>query len=275
MTPNKKPSTSNKSDQVRVGAGLIILLIGVSLLAPQLGFKELIPSWLFSWPMWLIVIGLIIGGNSNFKNPSALILIGLGVIFLIQREYDFNVWRLVFPAVIIGIGLYLLFYKKETPTMSPPPSRPDYSRVHVAQEEEIPVSPEKESSGAANDTHRQMPPGDYLDDSYFSSTAVFSEEKMIITSRTLQGGEIVNIFGGTDLNLLHADMEGPIVIDLFQLFAGTKIIVPAHWKVHSKVVSIFGEVDDRRLYADGGRNKKHIVYLKGTSIFGGVTIKSM
>lgn len=257
MTQNKKPQASKKSDQARIGAGLIILLIGVSLLAPQLGFKNLLPSWILSWPMWLVVIGLVIGGNSNFKNPSALILIGLGVIFLIQREYDFNIWRLVFPAAFIGFGLYLLLYKKETPSIPPPPHRPDYIKTEIPLGE----TAYKESSA--------------FDDSYFSSTAIFSEEKMIITSRNLQGGEVVNIFGGTDLNLLHADMEGPIVIDLFQLFAGTKIIVPAHWKVHSKVVSIFGEVDDRRLYQESGRNEKNVVYLKGTSIFAGVTIKSM
>jgi hypothetical protein len=45
----------------KVIAGVILLVIGASLLLKQ--FDLLNPvSWLFSWPMWLIVWGLYMGG---------------------------------------------------------------------------------------------------------------------------------------------------------------------------------------------------------------------
>lgn len=269
--------TSQKSENGRLWAGILILLIGFGLLARQLNIDHFFPYWLLSWPMILVVVGLIIGGNSNFKNPAGIILIGMGALFLIQRHFDYNIWKLFFPIAIIVVGFYLLFVNKGSSKTSrsqwqesasqsqDPTTEPNYDHT-----ERDFSTPEPSSSDTGSFDSKNT-----VNETYISSTSIFSEEKMIVTTKNLQGGEIVNIFGGTDINLLHADIQGPIVIDLFQLFAGTKIIVPAHWKVHSKVVSIFGEVDDRRFFQENIQTEKKIIYLKGTSIFGGVTIKSI
>ncbi|HZH54852.1 MAG TPA: LiaF domain-containing protein [Sphingobacteriaceae bacterium] len=272
--PNHTPP---KSESGRIWAGILILIIGFGLLARQLNFDHLFPYWLLSWPMILVVIGLIIGGNSNFKNPAGIILIGMGVLFLIQRHFDYNIWSLFFPIAIIVVGFYLLFVNKSTPKTA----RQDYKQRDsdpYFSNPEMGPQPESEPecwTGTESRTDTGTNSANTITENYISSTSIFSEEKIIVTSKNLQGGEVVNIFGGTDINLLHADIQGPIVIDLFQIFAGTKIIVPSHWKVHSKVVSIFGEVDDRRFVQENLQTEKKIIYLKGTSIFGGVTIKSV
>lgn len=280
-------------DSGRVLAGVIILVIGLILLAGQLGMDHIFPRWLFSWPLILCVVGLIIGATSNFKNPASFILIGLGTVFLLQKNVDFNVWKLVVPAFLTGLGIWLLIDKKETNKGSNRRD-PDYTRTDYIHKENNPMdsismkhqdsgSSEDSGLGASSFTHYDAKDTDEsrqrnqstTENDFLNSTAIFSEEKKTIVSKNLQGGEIVNIFGGTDINLIQADLKGPIVIDIFQLFAGTKIIVPPHWTVHSKVVSLFGEVDDRRFIQDTHKDDRKTIYLKGTSIFGGVTIKSM
>jgi predicted membrane protein len=84
---------------------------------------------------------------------------------------------------------------------------------------------------------------------------------------------VVNFFGGTDLNLSQSDINGVAVLDLTQVFGGTKLIVPSNWKVQSEVVAVFGGLDDkRRDLANPDPNK--VLVLKGTCIFGGIDIKS-
>lgn len=284
---NNHPSSA-KSNNSRVWAGVIILGIGLLLLAGQLNLGHLIPSWVRSWQIILIVVGLAIGGSSSFKNPASFILIGLGTIFLLQKYFYFNIWKLFFPVAIIVVGLWLLMDKKRHNippycggggngggggSRSEEDLNVDYTKM---DENEYGSNADYQGEDNGDESYQKSKnKGTYSAEDYLNSTAIFSEEKKIITSRNLQGGEVVNIFGGTDINLIQADIQGPIVIDIFQLFAGTKIIVPANWKVHSKVVSIFGEVDDRRFFQESVKDDKKIIYLKGTSIFGGVTIKSM
>lgn len=294
---NNQPSSANPNNS-KVWAGVIILVIGLVLLAGQLNMAHLIPSWVRSWQIILIVVGLAIGGSSSFKNPASFILIGLGTIFLVQKYFHYNIWKLFFPVAVIVVGIWLLMDRKKY--QIPPygggrrladDADVDYTHVEENGESEHRNGAHGESENGASGYgagahghaawHAAEPGkkskyrGTFTDEDFLNSTAIFSEEKKIVTSRNLQGGEVVNIFGGTDINLIQADIQEPIVIDIFQLFAGTKIIVPANWKVHSKVVSIFGEVDDRRFFQESVKDERKIIYLKGTSIFGGITIKSM
>jgi predicted membrane protein len=70
--------------------------------------------------------------------------------------------------------------------------------------------------------------------------------KRTILSKDFKGGDIVNIFGGTDLDLTQADINGRVVIDITQLFGGIKLIIPPHWQVTSDVAAVFSNVDDKR-----------------------------
>lgn len=283
--------THNNANSGRMWAGIIIVGIGAILLAGKLGLDWLFPHWIFSWrnmwPMVLIVVGLIIGGNSNFKNPASYILLGIGSFFLLKNITSFDLGPYVWPAVIIGIGLWLLLAKGKKGPFTPNPNNGNRYRRETGQYEwDKRVAEEKKDpaaySGATafGDTsdepaQPQNEPNGFSSDDYVKSTAVFSEIRKTVISKRFRGGEIVNIFGGTDINLIQADIHHPIVIDVFQLFAGTKIIVPAHWKIQSEVVSVFGEVDDRRFTQGVPYDEQKVVYIKGTSIFGGITIKNM
>lgn len=245
----------------------------------------LIPGWLISWPMMIIIIGLIIGGKSNFKNPASLIILGIGLFFLIQRITHFNMAPFLWPLVIIGIGLWLLLDKRKGhPDWHGPNNDFSYRKQTDDYEWDKRVSNEDNtgspaSNGATSDfdtdENARENRSHYAADDYVKSTAIFGEVKKMVFSKDFRGAEIVNIFGGTNLNLIQADIQSPVVIDIFQLFAGAKIIVPAHWKIRSEVTSVFGEVDDRRFVQGIPQDDHKTVYIRGTSIFGGVTIKSI
>ncbi|HWK59341.1 MAG TPA: hypothetical protein VNQ80_18510 [Parapedobacter sp.] len=296
MNEQRQPVKQHSSTG-RVWAGAIIIGIGTILLAGRLGLDWLFPHWLFNWdnmwPMILVVVGLIIGGNSNFRNPASYILLGLGAFFLIRNMTDFDIGAFIWPAVIIGVGLWLLTGRGKGGPCPPRRDRRRRFRERYGDYEwdkrvkDEPDGPVNSGATAFHETtfDENHPFGDkdtvygdtsgLTNDDYLKSTAVFSDVKKTVISKRFQGGEIVNVCGGTDVNLIQADIQQPIVIDVFQLFAGTKIIVPAHWKIQSEVVSVFGEVDDRRFSQGTPYDDQKVVYIKGTSLFGGITIKNI
>ena len=95
-----------------------------------------------------------------------------------------------------------------------------------------------------------------------------------ILSKDFQGGEVINIFGGTELNFTQADISGKVYIDVTQLFGGIKLIVPPHWQVTSDMAAIFAGIDDKRRPGMNALDPDKILVLKGTSIFAGVEIRS-
>lgn len=269
---NKDPNTpNNNTSSSRILAGAIIIFFGILLLANQLDLNIVFPRWLFKWEMILIIIGLFIGGSSGFKNQSSYILIGIGGIFLIDDLFRINFWQVIFPAGIIALGIWLIVKKNHT---DPRASDAHFNPQDPFQTKSSDGSKNFDSTSYTQQNYHTYGDGTYDPGEFVNTTAVFSEIKKIITSKEFKGGEMVNVFGGTDLNLMQTDINKPVVINLFQIFAGTKIIVPSNWRVISEVVSVFGEVDDRRFIKGEAIENEKIVYLKGTSIFGGVTIKS-
>ena len=96
----------NKPHNGRTLAGIIILIIGGLLLINQFNWF-FIPSWLFSWPMWLIGLGLYFGSKHNFKKPVWAIMVIAGVAFLFTENIE-NADRVIWPIAIMGTGLWMV-----------------------------------------------------------------------------------------------------------------------------------------------------------------------
>src|SRR5690606_1202731 len=90
-----------------------------------------------------------------------------------------------------------------------------------------------------------------------------------------KGGDVVNIMGGATINLMRADLKGPATLEVVQLFGGTTIITPSHWIIQPQMASIFGGIEDKRFHTHSAPDRTKVLYIKGTSIFGGITIKSI
>jgi predicted membrane protein len=97
-------------------------------------------------------------------------------------------------------------------------------------------------------------------------TFIFSPVNKIIVSDNFTGGNITCIFAGGQIDFSGVKTsKHEVDLEITNIFAGLKIILPKGWKVNSQETSILGGVDDKTK-GEG----KVTVNLKGSSIFGGM-----
>lgn len=251
MISNEMRQRNKRSSERWIG--LTVLAVGVLILLRNLDLP--VPSILFSWPMILIVIGVIIGLKETFKGSSWLIMIGLGGFFLLMKEFpDWNLRNFIAPAILISIGLSFILRRRGSSNDEP---------------ELINESSSSSTNYASSTALDADGPGDVLD-----VAAVFGAVKKNCYSKNFKGGESVAIFGGSEINLMHADFNGTVKLELVNVFGGTTLFVPAHWQIRSEAVAIFGAVEDKRPRPAGVSSDK-IVLLEGFVMFGGIDIKSL
>lgn len=247
QTENYSFGESKSARTGRFFGGLIIVTVGLLLLAKKMDMG--IPHWILSWKMLLIALGIYLGIRHSFRGPAWIVLIAIGSLFLLDDlEPGIYIKRYIWPVVIIVLGLAIMFRPKRSRSR-------DYG---------------KEWEGAVIDS------GIHSQDDIIDSVVIFGGVKKNIISKTFKGGDLTTIFGGTELNLTQADVDGRIVLDITQVFGGAKLIVPPHWKIQSDdLVSIFGGLDDKRpVMPEPSVDHNKILVLKGTCIFGGIDIKS-
>ena len=90
----------------KAAAGVILLVIGSILLINEFNMF-FIPDWLFSWPMWMIAWGTYMAAKYNFRKPSWIIIIAIGVACLIDNNIP-GADRIVWPLAIMGFGTWLV-----------------------------------------------------------------------------------------------------------------------------------------------------------------------
>jgi predicted membrane protein len=239
--------------------GMTLVLLGIILLLRSLDIL-FISSWIISWPVFLIVIGVVIGKRKGFSKPSAFMPIIIGVIFLFgEINPDFDSDRLFWPAMIITLGFWLILGRRKQFQIEEKPSPIILDPINPEPVQD-PVNQENPNKSS------------YLGDR-IDSTSIFGGIKKNVVSKNFQGGDILNFFGGTEINLLQSDIQGIVKINVVQIFGGTKIIVPANWVVQSEMIAIMGGIEDKRPPQLNASTDK-VLIIQGTSIFAGIDIKS-
>lgn len=278
MNTNSNIHNQGSARKGKVLAGIILLCVGASWLLTQFDFFFL-PGWLLSWPMWLIAGGLYVGANNNFRNSSWLFAVAIGVIFLMGRIIPgLHPGAIVWPGMLIVLGIWLII-KRNNQTL-------DWDKKSWKQKWENskydfnvpqPEATKEPIADFANaDTNTAGPQGQplYSGDEHLDALAIFGSVKKTVYSKNFQGGEIVNVFGGAEIDLTQADISGRVYVEVTQVFGGVKMIVPSHWTVVSDVAAVFAGFDDKRVRATGPQDANKILVLKGTSIFAGIDIRS-
>jgi predicted membrane protein len=254
-------------------AGLVILGVGTVFLLKEMNVG--LPGWLFTWPMILVAFGLLVGAGNRFRDPGWLFISGIGVVFLMRKIWpEIPVWNYTWPVVIIIIGLIMI--------LSPRRKRSGKYEYHYKwndgnQQEEVSkkegtetqegiidrdVIPEKTTRTWGSDS-----------DNWVDVVSIFSNIKRQVYTKNFKGGDIVSIFGGAEINLTQADFTGPIRMEMVQIFGGTKLIIPPHWEIRSEMTAIFGGIEDKRP-PQTQYDADKVVILNGTTLFGGIEIKS-
>lgn len=94
----------------RAIVGTLLILLGTGYLLGQLGvwdFGEILAVW---WPLILIVIGVIQLATRSAPLIGAAIVIVVGLVFqgLTLRLFPENAWALIWSALLVIVGLWLL-----------------------------------------------------------------------------------------------------------------------------------------------------------------------
>lgn len=243
----------------RMWLGLFLLIIGGLYLAKASGV--LFPAWFFTGPVLLIGIGLFIGVRHRFRSFGWAIPILIGGVLLADKlSPDLNLRPYLWPVILIAVGLLFIF-------------RPKGRHCRRGGGRDDNALPESNASTTSDQDTEQWAQAMEDGNDVVDVTAVFGGVKKNVVSKNFKGGDVVSIMGGTELNLTAADFNGKVIVDSFNMFGGTKLIVPPDWEVQSNVVTIFGGVDDKRPPVQNVAVGK-VLYLDGTCLFGGIEIKS-
>ncbi len=244
-----------------IWTGVFILLIGAAALVKATVTD--LPDWIFSWQTFLILLGLFIGIKHGFKGGAWFILILIGGAFLLRDFYpDVAIRRYIWPVVLMIVGVLFIIR----------PRRSLQGKWKDCEKKKKPAADSGiEEATIVEESYESQK--DYKED-FVDSTSIFGGAKKNIISKNFKGGDLVNIFGGTELDLTRADFTGTAEIELTTIFGGTKLIIPSNWTVKSEAVTIFGGLDDKRNMQTMSDNPEKVLLLKGTVIFGGIEIRS-
>jgi predicted membrane protein len=221
--------------------GVILVIAGLFLVLRNTGiFPDMIDNVVFSWPMLLVTIGLIMTIGSSGNRTSGIIIMAVGAFFLIPRIFSetFHVYNLFWPSIFIIVGVIFIFSKRR-----------GWNAVST--------------SSAVGD--------DYID--YVN---VFSGGERQIVSQNFRGGKITAIFGGSEIDLTRANLApGRSELELACIFGGATIIVPDEWFVTIEVTPVLGGFgDSRKLNPTRTVDNTKQLVIKGAVIFGGGEVKS-
>lgn len=247
--PSPPPQFNHRPSNGHIWIGGFLLIIGAFFLLRRLGFD--LPNWLISWQMGLIAIGIFVGVRKDFQGATWLILILIGSLFLINEFFVFGeLRRFILPIILIGSGLFFIFRPRK-----------EYNYV------------EYNNNGHTNET--PLPKGvTPTSEDFIDTTSIFGGTKKKVFSKAFRGGDMVNIFGGSEIDLTQADINGTAILDVTTLFGGATLLIPSNWNVVSNAVAILGEVKDKRVMTNIPENNNKTLMIKGTVIFGGVDVKS-
>ena len=236
-----------------IWTGVFLLIIGAVALAKSFGAE--LPEWLFTWQMLVIAIGLFVGFRHGFRTAGWFIPVLIGGAFLANEYFlDGQLRKHLWPLILITIGLVFILRPKRMSCR------------------------ERWNAKTTGDTPNEISrvnDGNYSQDDFVDTTAIFGGTKKIVLSKNFKGGDIVNVFGGSEINLAQAEMNNDATLEVTTIFGGATLVVPSNWSVKSEAVTIFGGIQDKRsisLTPEAGANK--VLVLKGTVIFGGIEIKS-
>lgn len=227
--------------------GLILILFGGLILLENLNLiSGDMSRILFSFPAFLIVIGIIILINSDRKGFGTVVLL-IGSLFMLERivpsfDIDFGV---IFALTLIFAGAYVIFRHR---------------KIDV----ELKSRFFKRHDNLIND--------DMLDE-----IAIFGGGEKKFANQNFKGGRITTVFGGNEIDLTECKLApGTNVIDVFTMFGGVELQVPSSWKVKQDVIPIFGGFSQSgRKAALENMDESATLFVKGIVIFGGVEVKSV
>ena len=222
----------------RVLWGIAFIVVGGILALNAFGYTN-IEIFFDGWWTLFIIVPCFIGIFSEREKTGNLIGLAIGVFLLLccQNVLEFDMlWKLAIPAIIVIIGLKLIF-------------------TAIFGDKASKILVESRESGKDVKT----------------GNATFSGQDMNFNGEVFDGAELSAVFGGLKCDLRNAIIEKDCAITASAIFGGIDIYVPDGVKVKISSNSIFGGVSQKEYRPTG--EEAITIYIDATCMFGGVEIK--
>ena len=225
----------------RAITGVILVIVGLFLVLRNTDLlPENIDHILFSWPMLIVTIGVVMTVGSSGNKTAGIVIMAVGAFFLIPRIFDttFHIYNLFWPSIFIIVGVIFIFSKRR-----------GWNAVSTASA---------------------------VGDDYIDYVHIFSGGERQVVSQNFRGGKVTSIFGGSEIDLTRAKLApGRSEIEIACVFGGATIIVPDDWYVTVEVVPVLGGFSDsRKMSPTRPVDTTKQLVIKGAVVFGGGEIKS-
>lgn len=239
----------------KIWTGLFLIIVGILLLADKMNAG--IPDWVFTWPVLVMGIGLLIGIQHRFKTFIWLIPFTVGVFGLTSElNPELHLKDYTVPFIFIMLGVFFIARRNKFH---------QFGRRSEEQKHRIREQWERQYEYDTIETTD----GEWLD-----TTAVFGSTKKVVLSKNFRGGDITCFMGGAEIDLTKADIQGKVMLDTTAVFGGIKLIVPPHWDVKVQTTAVFGGIEDKRPVQETKTDTNKLLILDGAAVFGGIEIKS-
>ncbi len=233
--------------------GALIVAAGVVLLLDQQGLINADRVFSYFWPVVFLLGGAVMlmdcrgrGGRGTI----GLVLVTFGVLLILENSGFVHIrFDTFWPLIVIAVGL-LMIWRAIGPATPGSPGRDwwDYLR-----------------SGGSSDSGAE-----------FNHVAIFSGFKRRTTSKNFKGGKILAIFGGFQIDLRQADIDGDsAAVEAISLMGGGEIKVPYSWDVVMEGIGFMGGYVDEtdQTPPPTGTPRKQLI-VKGAAIMGGIVVKN-
>lgn len=220
----------------RILWGIVLIFIGVIWGLNRTGVADInifFDGW---WTLFIIVPSIISLFERGSNKTSSIIFLVIGILLLLasQGVFEFEtLWEILLPAIVILIGLSLIFGHKV-----------DFNVK------------EKTKCLDSDDTE--------------SIFAAFGEQNVSKSGEKFEKANLNAIFGAVKLDLREAKLEKETIIGAWAIFGGIEILVPEDCIVKVKATPVFGEVSNER---KNNEDVKKTIYIEAYAIFGGLDIK--
>lgn len=217
--------------------GLVLIVLGILLGGKALGLWNINVFFKGWWTLFIIVPSFIGLFDEDDKTGSFIGLI-VGIILLLscRDAIDFSlVWKLILPIILVVIGLSFIF--KDTFN--------------------------KEINKNIKKLNKKMT-------SKEGFTSTFSGQNINFDKEEFKGTTLNAVFGGIELDLRKAIINGDVVINATSIFGGINVYAPKNCRIKIKSNSIFGGVSNQRKFEKN--EGEYTIYINASCIFGGVEI---
>lgn len=219
--------------------GMLFIALGLLLLLQNFNLLPfVIPAYVFTWQMLLIVLGVFALLSKSWGGGIALIL--TGTYFLLPYLGIYNItFSQIWPIILVIAGIMIIVNKPG-----------QYKK-------KIKIKLEKNMDG------------------YIENTVIFGGESKKISSYDFKGGQISVVCGGLELDLTNCTLsKEKNILEIEVVMGGVSLTVPREWNVISEATPILGGVDDeinelKDRYVDPAAE----LIIKGSVVMGGLEIK--